>query len=66
MPEDADWTLEVTEFIRVICGTKMAEEICVLIGRGQRGLGRDWMLNATSVPGSIANGEYNCKILLLK
>lgn len=36
------------------------------MGRGQKGLGRAWMLNATSVPGSIANGEYTCKMPLLK
>ena len=31
-----------------------------------KGLGMIWMENVTSTPGGIANGEYTCRMLLLK
>ena len=57
VPEDADCTVLLTEFMRVICGTNMADETIVFAGRGHKGLGRVWMENVTSTPGGIANGE---------
>jgi hypothetical protein len=58
--------LLLTEFMRGICGTKMAEETCVPLGRGQRGFGREGIVNVTSTPGTMAKGEYMVRTLLLK
>ena len=64
--DDADCTVLLAEFMRAICGTNMADETIVFAGRGYKGLGRVWMVNVTSTPGGIANGEYTCRMLLSK
>jgi hypothetical protein len=64
--EDVDCTLLLAEFMRFMPGTNMADETFVFAERGQKGLGRVCMENVTSTPGSIANGEYTCRMPLLK
>jgi hypothetical protein len=56
-PDDECCTLLLTEFIRLICGTKIAEEICVPVARGQRGFGKEGMVKFTTAPDTNANGE---------
>ena len=66
MTEDVDCTMLLAEFMRLMAGTDLADETLVFARRGHKGLGRVCMENVTSTPGGIANGEYTCRMPLLK
>ena len=66
MTEEVDCTMLLAEFMRLMAGSDMADETLVFARRGHKGLGRVCMENVTSTPGGIANGEYTCRMPLLK